>query len=240
MNPLRSYKIGLLALLIVSMLDLYLWYNGLLLYRLGTLLLIVPILFLLFWNLLKTNLSLSIALFFCWLGDLFLLHDVNHTIQILGVSSYMMAHFFLIESLLKRIKKFSLISFMMGVLFFGAYLMVFFSNILSCLKDMKFIGIAYGLVLGFLGCLSIMNFFIHQSRLQFSLFGGIFLFSVRDVMLTYNKYYFNEDYFILGVDIFYVVGLYLILQYFKTTESEIQHAKEPNFSTLNKSSKSQN
>ena len=85
-----------------------------------------------------------------------------------------------------------------------------------------------------------MNFFIQQSRLRFSLFWGIFLFSVRDVMLTYNKYYFNEDYFILGVDIFYVVGLYLILQYFKTTESEIQHAKEPNFSTLNKSSKAQN
>ena len=106
--------------------------------------------------------------------------------------------------------------------------MVFFSNILSYLKDMKFIGIAYGLVLSFLGCLSIMNFFLQQSRLRFSLFGGIFLFSVRDVMLTYNKYYFNEDYFILGVDVFYVVGLYLILQYFKTTESEIQHAKEQN------------
>lgn len=103
----------------------------------------------------------------------------------------------------------------MEILFFGAYLIIFFGHIYTYLEDMKFIGLTYGFTLSFLGCLSIMRFFQHQTWHRFSLFLGIFLFSERDVMLTYNKYFFHEDYFIVGIVVFYSTALFLVLNYFE-------------------------
>ncbi|MGA1030443.1 MAG: lysoplasmalogenase family protein [Flavobacteriaceae bacterium] len=141
-------------------------------YRLGTLPFLIPLFGGLFWETLKREQSLMLALLFCWVGDVLLLHDTNHLLQILSVSSYLMAQFLFIDVLLKRINVFSGSSFFMGILFFGAYLIIFFSHIYSYLEDMKFIGLAYGFTLSFLGCLSIMRFFQHQTWKRFSLFLG--------------------------------------------------------------------
>jgi len=205
----------LFSILIFSSLDLFFWATDMASYRLGTLPFLIPLFGGLFWETLKRGQSLMLALLFCWVGDVLLLHDTNHLLQILSVSSYLMAQFLFIDVLLKRINVFSGSSFFMGILFFGAYLIIFFSHIYSYLEDIKFIGLAYGFTLSFLGCLSIMRFFQHQTWKRFSLFLGVLLFSGRDVMLTYNKYFFDYDYFILGIGLTYPIALFFILAYFR-------------------------
>jgi len=202
------------AIIVVTAFDFFFWSQGKIVFRLTTLPLLIPLFMGLFWHTIKANRSLFLALVFCWIGDWLLLFDANHILQILSVSSYLLAQFLFIESLLKRIRWFTPAAFMMGVLFFGAYLIVFFSNIYAYLGDMKFIGLAYGFTLSFLGCLTIMRFFQQPSWQRFSLFLGVLLFSGRDVMLTYNKYYFKFDYFVIGIVLFYSLALYLIVRYF--------------------------
>lgn len=207
-----------MVILLVTGSDLFFWSTGNMPYRSITLPLLIPLFFGFFWSTLIVNRSLSLALFCCWIGDWFLLYDTNHLLQIMSVSSYLLAQFLFIETLFKQIKSFAPRAFIMGMLFFGAYLIVFFSHIFAYLEDMKFIGLAYGFILSFLGCLSIMHFFQYQTWHRFSLFLGILLFSGRDVMLTYNKYFFHEDYFIVGIVVFYSTALFLILNYFQKSK----------------------
>ena len=56
------------------------------------------------------------------------------------------------------------------------------------------------------------------SRKNFLLILGLLVFSVRDVFLTYNKKYFNEDVFTFSIPILHGIGFFIIIEvllYFK-------------------------
>ena len=112
-----------LAILLVTSADFLFWSMGKIPYRTITLPLLIPLFLGFFWSELKANRSLSLALLCCWIGDWFLLNDTNHILQILSVSSYLLAQFLFIETLFKQFKWAAPKAFMMGVLFFGAYIL---------------------------------------------------------------------------------------------------------------------
>ena len=79
---------------------------------------------------------------------------------------------------------------------------------------MKLYAVIYGLTISYLGCLSIMFFFQSPNWDRFFLFFGVLVFSIRDVMLTYNKYYFHADKITFPIILTYSIGLLFILYNF--------------------------
>ena len=115
-----------MVILLVTGSDLFFWSTGNMPYRSIILPLLIPLFFGFFWSTLIVNPSLSLALFCCWIGDWFLLYDTNYLLQIMSVSSYLLAQFLFIETLFKQIKSFAPRAFIMGMLFFGTVCFVYF------------------------------------------------------------------------------------------------------------------
>ena len=162
----------------------------------------------------EVNKYVVLALFFAWLGDILLIFDAKLLFRKLSVSSYLVMQVFFIAAFKEQHKDFSLREFLMGAVLYGSYLLIFLMNIFPHLEDMKLYAVIYGLTISYLGCLSIMFFFQSPNWDRFFLFFGVLVFSIRDVMLTYNKYYFHADKITFPIILTYSIGLLFILHNF--------------------------
>jgi hypothetical protein len=64
-----------------------------------------------------------------------------------------------------------------------------------------------------------------MSKQNFFLFIGLLVFSVRDVFLTYNKKYFNEDVFTFSIPLLHGLGFFIIIKAFLYFE-EFHHLSQ--------------
>jgi len=110
---------------------------------------------------------------------------------------------------------------LLGLLFWGSYLDVFLNHVYTSLGDMKIHGIVFGLTLSAFGSIAIMELLVKVSRNFFLLILGLLVFSVRDVFLTYNKKYFNEDVFTFSIPILHGIGFFIIIKAMLYFEQEI-------------------
>lgn len=98
---------------------------------------------------------------------------------------------------------------------------VFLNHVYTSLGDMKIHVIVYGLTLSAFGSIAIMELLRKISRKNFLLILGLLVFSVRDVFLTYNKKYFNEDVFTFSIPILHGIGFFIIIKAMLYFEQEI-------------------
>ena len=74
-----------------------------------------------------------------------------------------------------------------------------------------------------------MNLLINASKKNYLLCIGILIFSIRDVFLTYNKKYFNEEVFTFSIPILHGIGFFLIIRaflYFEEQQMEPEKISE--------------
>ena len=88
------------------------------------------------------------------------------------------------------------------------------------LDDMRINGVVYGLTLSFFGSFTIMWLLKQYNMTIASLTAGLLIFSVRDVLITYNKRYFEEDFFTFPIPLLYAIGFLLIVQSFLWLEQK--------------------
>jgi hypothetical protein len=98
---------------------------------------------------------------------------------------------------------------------------VFLNHVYTSLGDMKIHGIVYGLTLSAFWSIAILELLRKVSRKNFLLILGLLVFSVRDVFLTYNKKYFNEDVFTFSIPILHGIGFFIIIKAMLYFEQEI-------------------
>jgi hypothetical protein len=79
---------------------------------------------------------------------------------------------------------------------------------------MRIHGLVYGITLSAFGSITIMELLKKASKRNFLLVIGLLIFSIRDVFLTYNKKYFNEDVFTFSIPILHGVGFLIIIEAF--------------------------
>lgn len=164
--------------------------------------------------------AILLAILFLGIGDYFLLHETSSFNLQMGVFFYWLMQLCLfIEFIVFPFPlRYSFKEHILGILFYGSYFIIFMNHVYSSLDDMKFHGLVYGITLTFFGSLTLMKL-IKQPNIKNGLFFfGLLIFSVRDVLLTYNKRYFNEDIFTYPIPIFHVIGFYLILSAFLKKE----------------------
>jgi hypothetical protein len=181
--------------------------------------LIVPTLFIYYWVTTPERKTTFIGIFlFLWMGDLFILFENNSSFLKWGVFCYWMMLLFLSYNFFHYFKKYVLGAHLLGVLFYGSYLLVFLSHVYNSLGDMRIHGVIYGLTLSLLGSFTIMELLRQYTNAKALLTLGLLIFSVRDVLITYNKRYFEEDVFTYPIPILHALGFFMILKSFMWLE----------------------
>lgn len=154
------------------------------------------------------------ALFFCWIGNLFILFDLNASFQQWGVFSLWIMNLFFFIRFMDLNKMYFFREHILGLVFYFSYLIVFLNHVYSFLDDMKFHGIVYSFTSAIFGSFTLMLLLKNMNTTNFMFFFGLFLLSIKDVMLTYNKKFFEEDFFSSYIIILQIVGLFLLIRAF--------------------------
>ena len=94
---------------------------------------------------------------------------------------------------------------------------------------MKFHGIVYGLTLSAFESIAIMELLRKVSQKNFLLILKLLMFSARDVFLTHNKKYFNEDVFKFSIPILHGIGFFIIIKAMLYFEQEINSSYNRRF-----------
>ncbi len=162
----------------------------------------------------KPLLIFQLALLFSWIGDLLLLFIEQEVFIKLTIIGFFFTQVLLLLEVRKFITQFNYRFLLMGVLLFASYLITFLNCVFSYLGDLKIYAVVYGLAICSLGCISFMNFFQKQTKLNFALFLGVLLYSFRDVLLTFNVKVYEDQVFTFPIPLFYVISLFLITLFF--------------------------
>jgi hypothetical protein len=156
------------------------------------------------------------------MGDLLILFENGASFLKWGIFCYWMMLLLLCYNFFQYFKGYTLGAHLLGVLFYGSYLLVFLSHVFDSLGDMRVHGVIYGLTLSMLGSFTIMELLGHYTKINVLMTLGILIFSVRDVLLTYNKRFFEEDVFTYPIPILHAIGFFMIMKSFMWLEEKKQ------------------
>jgi len=213
----------LLALIfIITILDSYFYGRGLEPYQLVFEPLIIPSI--LAYYLLSSKRKdrfILIAFFLVCMGDLLLLIEWGSFFLQWAVFSYWLMQLSFIKVYRGYQFQYSFNTHLLGLLFWGSYLVVFLNHVYSSLGNMKIHGVVYGVTLSAFGSIAVMVMLKKVSKKNIFLVLGLLIFSIRDVFLTYNKKYFNEEVFTFSIPILHGIGFFIIIKAFLYYEQDV-------------------
>ena len=149
------------------------------------------------------------ALFFSFLGDVFLLSEAELYFM-LGLGAFLMSHTLFISMVIKEMKissaKQKIIAAVPFVLTFTSLLLLLKNSLGGLLLPV----VVYGFVISVFGAVSLLSYLAFKSKASFLLFLGAVFFVVSDSVLAINKFYDAKSYYPVIVIITYIVAQYLI------------------------------
>ena len=159
----------------------------------------------------KSQLFLA-ALFFSFLGDIFLLFESEINF-ILGLVSFLLAHIMFIVLVVRMLKKPSSKN---GLIAFIPFVITF-SGLLFLLKDslgeMMIPVIIYGAVISIFGTVSLLNYLTSKTKESMFLLIGAVFFVLSDSVLAINKFYDSMAFYPLIVIVTYILAQYFICRF---------------------------
>ena len=185
--------------------------------------LLVPSVFFYYWfnSKMKSNFILY-ALFFSWMGNLFLLINFNPEFQKWIVSSFWISNSLFFIQFINFKREYFFREHLLGLIFYFSYLIVFLTHVFSSLGEMKLLALVHGLTTAVFGSFTVMQLFKKTNTTKLILFLGVLFLSIKDVMLTYNKRFFEEEVFSIPISIFQLLGLFLLIRAFINLERRAQ------------------
>lgn len=183
--------------------------------RYGTKPLLMVILFLTLWSETKgikntLRRRLSVALFFSWLGDIFLMFESRDALFfILGLSSFLLAHIAYIGLFFNIARREEIADNRWLLIPVLGYYVVMMRILTPHLGDLVWPVRIYGAVISamLLQCLPLIRY--KNKRLAFQFVGGALLFVLSDSLLALNKFYSSFPF--AGLAVMFTYGL---AQYF--------------------------
>ena len=152
------------------------------------------------------------ALFFCFLGDIFLIFNTELNF-ILGLISFLIAHILFLVIVVKLLKKSTTIQKLISLLPF----VILFGGLMYMLKDnldgMLIPVIVYGLAISAFGAVTLLNYVTEKSATNLVLLGGALFFILSDSTIAMGKFIQFETYFPLLIMATYIVAQYLICRF---------------------------
>jgi len=172
---------------------------------------LLSLLFLYSSSVLVRNKWYVIALIFSFFGDVFLLYS-GQSLFIMGLVSFLLAHFIFISIVLKRIQKTSFLKIISSVIPFLVVFILLIFGLKESLNEMLLPVIIYGLTISTFGIVSLVDFQNRKSQKSLFMLLGAMVFMISDSVLAINKFYNASHEFEIIIMFTYIIAQYLIFR----------------------------
>ena len=160
----------------------------------------------------KLDRGIIIAMFFSFLGDIFLLGQ-NTLYFLLGLGNFLAAQIIFTLKMGERILKKRSDLFQAGLPYM-AYAFGLLYLLIPVLGELAPAVLVYALVICSFGILS-LTYYLQQHQNGSWIATGAFLFILSDSMIALNQFYFKRDFFGPAVMLTYLLAQWMIIQFFK-------------------------
>ena len=157
----------------------------------------------------KRNRIYIMALIFSFFGDVFLLFS-GELYFIIGLVSFLIAHFLFIKIVVARIQKTPIVRIISSVILFFMVFSLLIFVLKNSLGELLIPVIIYGLTISTFGAVSLIDYLNTNSKKSLLMLIGASVFIVSDAVLAINKFYESVHIFEIIVMITYVLAQYLI------------------------------
>jgi len=154
-----------------------------------------------------------LALFFSFLGDVFLLDKNGYFL--LGIGSFLITQILFIKLIISQLEKVRIHHFIITLLPFVVYFTVLISIIQENLTEFMIPVVIYGITISFFGMVSLLNYFIDKSKRSLVLLIGAVLFIASDSMIALNKFHEPRILYPVAIMITYIVAQYFIYRFMR-------------------------
>lgn len=152
-----------------------------------------------------------LALFFSFLGDVFLLGE-GSLFFLAGLGSFLITHV-LYSALLMKLQSWCPRAVLLSTLIFGTYAVGFMTLLYPTLDTYLYPVMGYALVICFFGMLAFHAFYTQPSQGLVILLGAT-LFILSDSLIAINTFYVDYTYFSTSIMVTYLLAQALIVYYF--------------------------
>ncbi len=156
----------------------------------------------------KPSFYFVLALFFSFLGDVFLLDAKNYFV--LGLASFLLTHVLYVSIIYKNLKDKSISKMPKFLVPFAFFFSIIVFLIYPNLGEMLIPVLVYGAIIALFGMMSLTNYVQNKSSLNLLLLFGAILFIVSDSFIALDKFYTRSVILQILVMTFYGISQYLI------------------------------
>jgi len=161
-----------------------------------------------------------LALFFSFLGDVFLLDKTGYFL--LGIVSFLITQILFIKLIISQLRKVHANHIIITMLPFVVYFTVLISTIKENLTEFLIPVVIYGIAISFFGMVSLLNYFINKSKRSIVLLIGAVLFIASDSMIALNKFHEPRIIYPVAIMITYIFAQYLIYRFMRNLNKKSQ------------------
>ena len=159
----------------------------------------------------KKNYWFLTALFFSFLGDVFLLDKNN--MFLLGIAAFLITQLIYIKIIMGHLEKSTLANKMTAILPFAGFFLVLIYILFENLDGYLWPVVIYGLTISMFGVVSLLNYITKKTTSTRLLLLGALLFIASDSMIALNKFYEPQEFYSVLIMITYILAQYLICNY---------------------------
>lgn len=154
-----------------------------------------------------------LALFFSFLGDVFLLDKNGYFL--LGIGSFLITQILFIKLITSQLKKAGNYQIIISLLPFAIFFTVLIITIKENLNEFLIPVIIYGITISFFGMVAMLYYLINKTKISLLLLLGAILFIASDSMIALNKFHESKSLYPVAIMITYILAQYLIYRFMR-------------------------
>lgn len=160
------------------------------------------------------------ALFFSFLGDVFLLDKNGYFL--LGIGSFLITQTLFIKIIISQLRKVAIHQIFISTLPFAIYFTVLIFKIKDNLNELLIPVVIYGITISVFGMVSLLYYLINKTKKSQLLLAGAILFIASDSMIALNKFHEPKFMYPVAIMITYILAQYLIYRFMVKTDFSIK------------------
>ena len=161
-----------------------------------------------------------LALFFSFLGDVFLLDKNGYFL--LGIGSFLIPQILFIKIIISQLRRVANYQIFISTLPFIVYFTMLIFKIKDNLNELLIPVVIYGITISVFGMVSLLYYFVNKTKKSQLLLVGAILFIASDSMIALNKFHEPKIMYPVVIMITYILGQFLIYRFMVKTDFSIK------------------
>ena len=161
-----------------------------------------------------------LALFFSFLGDVFLLDKNGYFL--LGIGSFLITQILFIKIIISQLRRVANYQIFISTLPFIVYFTMLIFKIKDNLNELLIPVVIYGITISVFGMVSLLYYLVNKTKKSQLLLVGAILFIASDSMIALNKFHEPKIMYPVVIMITYILAQFLIYRFMVKTDFSIK------------------